>query len=186
MGADLILPSIENEKRAELQEAHRSYTKSVEEEIARDPSLIVAALSGVYDVTREVMGSGYFRDAYNQMNLLAWFGLDWRFEEVCSLINPEMLMTPASARKFLDLLAEREPVFEHNLTAGGAPWSTPQPGAVVSDLQNLHAQIAGQGEVGPSLPPAEILIPLMRDKYEQLKALLNEAIVRNEAVACSI
>jgi DNA-directed RNA polymerase specialized sigma54-like protein len=57
---------------------------------------------------------GYFRDSYNNSNVLSQFGLDW-WGDVIPLLDPEGMLSPEKAERLLALLDEHEQEFEANV-----------------------------------------------------------------------
>jgi hypothetical protein len=101
---------------------------------------------------------GYFRDSYNPSNLLWLFDLSWWQDVLEVLVDKDGKMSPRSAKRFLQMLADREPVFETNLKK-----VKPAKGETRAEVEEYF-----------------------RDKYERLKASLQQAIDRKESVQCSL
>lgn len=60
------------------------------------------------------MQRGYFRDSYNDWDLLWKFGLSW-WTDIIPLLDMRNRLTVRAANKFLAMLKEREPAFQANL-----------------------------------------------------------------------
>lgn len=63
-------------------------------------------------------GQGYFRDPYNDWDVLWKFGLSW-WADVIPMLDKGHLLVPDKTRRLLELLSEREPTFEG--TIAGLP-----------------------------------------------------------------
>jgi hypothetical protein len=101
---------------------------------------------------------GYFRDSYNPSNLLWLFDLSWWRDVSDVLVAKGGKMSPKNAKRFLRLLADREPVFEANLKK-----AKPAKGETRAEVEEYF-----------------------RDKYERLKAFLQQAMDRRESIQCSL
>jgi DNA polymerase II small subunit/DNA polymerase delta subunit B len=101
---------------------------------------------------------GYFRDSYNNSNLLWLFDLNWWRDVGDRLLDKRYRMSPKNAMKLLQELQQREPIFEDN-------------------VQKVKP---ANGET-----PAEI-IQYFRDKYKRLRAFLREAIDKKAYIECSV
>ena len=101
---------------------------------------------------------GYFRDSYDSSNLLWLFNLSWWQDVSDVLAGRGGKMSPRSARRFLQMLADREPVFEANLK-----------------------------KVKPAKGETQVEVEeYFREKYDCLKAFLRQAIDRKESIQCSL
>jgi hypothetical protein len=105
----------------------------------------------------KIYEKGYFRDSYNSSNLLWLFGLGW-WEEVMEMLDDIGEMSPPYVERFLQMLVDREGIFEAN-------------------LQTLEVW-EGWTESG--------METYFRKKYKRLKVLLKEATKLNEAIVCSV
>jgi hypothetical protein len=101
---------------------------------------------------------GYFRDSYNPSNLLWLFDLSWWQDVLEVLVDKDRKMSPANAGRFLRMLVDREPVFEAKLKK-----VKPAKGETRAEVEEYF-----------------------RDKYERLKAFLQQAIDRKECIECSL
>jgi hypothetical protein len=101
---------------------------------------------------------GYFRDSYNSSNLLWLFDLSWWQDVLEVLVDKDGKMSTRNAKRFLQMLADREPVFEANLKK-----VKPAKGETRAEVEKYF-----------------------RDKYEHLKAFLQQAIDRRESIQCSL
>jgi hypothetical protein len=101
---------------------------------------------------------GYFRDSYNSSNLLWLFDLSWWQDVLEVLVDKDRKMSPRNAERFLQMLADREPVFE----------------AKLKKVKPAKGETRAEAE------------EYFRDKYEHLKAFLQQAIDRKESIQCSL
>ena len=83
-----------------------------------------AAQEKVYFYFDKMYELGYFRDSYNQTNLLWLFGLSWWRDVLNILTDKDGFMQPDQAKSFLQLLKSREGVFKGNLKNGQADYFT--------------------------------------------------------------
>lgn len=58
---------------------------------------------------------GYFRDSYNDWNLLWKFGLSW-WADVIPMLDANRELTQAKTAELLQMLQAREPLFRANLS----------------------------------------------------------------------
>jgi hypothetical protein len=63
--------------------------------------------------------SGYFRDSYNNSNLLWQFGLSW-WSDVIPMLNRNDELSPQRAQKLLSMLDSRSAEFEERIAARAA------------------------------------------------------------------
>ena len=62
---------------------------------------------------------GYFRDPYNDWDVLWQFGLSW-WNDVIPMLDHEDRLSVAKARRLLAMLDQREEIFEERLPEGDA------------------------------------------------------------------
>jgi hypothetical protein len=101
---------------------------------------------------------GCFRDSYNPSNLLWLSDLSWWRDVSDVLVGKGGKMSPRNAERFLQMLADGEPVFEANLKK-----VKPAKGETRAEVEKHF-----------------------RDKYERLKTFLRQAIDSKESVQCSL
>ena len=159
MGADLYLNSV-------FQKNRDKYEPKFDHWVAKRNALRKAgqleaadeAQKSVLKYYDKMYERGYFRDSYNPSNLLWLFGLSWWRDVLDVLVGKDGKMSPRNAKRFLQMLADREQVFE----------------------ANLKKVKPAKGETGAEVEK------YFRDKYERLKAFLRQAIDRKESVQCSL
>ena len=158
MGADSYLNSVFQKHRAR-------YAPKFDHWVAKKNALHKAGQQEAADEAQKQVlkyydkmnERGYFRDSYDRSNLLCLFELSW-WEDVLVFVDEDGDMTPRNARRFLEMLAEREPVFEANLKK-----VKPAKGETRAEVEKYF-----------------------RDKHERLKVFLRQAIDRRECVQCSL
>ena len=159
MGADLFLPSVSQKQFDKYQPLFYEWLQQFET-LQADGNIAEAdvAQQQVDTYYNKMLARGYFRDSYNNSNLLKLFKLSWWADVSNILTDEEGLMSPENAQRFLQLLQEREPVFITNL-----------PQVELCD--------------GESQEEAE---QYFYEKYQQLQAFLQEAIDIDESIVCSL
>jgi hypothetical protein len=149
MGADLYIREL-------FDPGHRKWERKFARAIARRDRLpqgstqYLEAQQRVEFCYDQMYSAGYFRDSYNDSDVLWKFGLSW-WGDVIPMLEEERQLTPEAAAKFLSMMEEREAVFQQNLTE----LSTPEK-------------------------------RYFRQKYEQLKRFLNQAISLRAPIECSL
>ena len=132
----------------------------------------------VHENYEKMYSVGYFRDSYNNWNLLWQFDMDYwvTFRKFC---NKEGDVTPAGAEKLLAKLKSLEPVFEKNmadLKAGkNRVWDFEE------DLKTDKKTFKSDKELNRK--DAE---KYYRKHYEELKKFLGEAIEAKSIIEASI
>jgi hypothetical protein len=159
MGADLYLNSV-------FQEHCDKYAPKFDQWVAKRKALYKAgqqeaadrAQKQVLKYFEKMHERGYFRDSYNPSNLLWLFDLSWWQDVLEVLVDKDGKMSTRNAERFLQMLADREPVFEAKLKK-----VKPAKGETRAEVEEYF-----------------------RKKYERLKAFLRQAIDRKESVQCSL
>jgi hypothetical protein len=159
MGADLYLNSV-------FQEHCDKYAPKFDHWVAKRKALYKAGQQEAADKAQKwvlkyygkMHERGYFRDSYNPTNLLWLFDLSWWRDVSDVLVGKDRKMSPRNAGRFLQMLADREPVFEAKLKK-----VEPAKGETRAEVEKYF-----------------------RGKYERLKAFLRQAIDRKESVQCSL
>jgi hypothetical protein len=113
VGADLYLEPVFTENREQWeplfnQAAHRR------DKLPEGSALREQAQADVERYFDKMHARGYFRDSYNNWNLLQHFGLDW-WEDVLPLLDEEGCLSVERLVEFRVRLWAAEPLFEHNL-----------------------------------------------------------------------
>lgn len=154
MGADLYIESISQRKQTLYRDKFEQAVKM------RD------ALKSPYNQEyqelvefyyHKLKSAGYFRDSYNNSNLLFRFELSYWKNDLELDDNGDL--PPSQARRLLAMLKEREPIFEESLT-------------------RIH-------EDGWSDEP-EAVVHYFRMKYLRLRVFLKMAIKLNETIIWSV
>ena len=159
MGADLYLNSV-------FQKHRDRYAPKFDHWVAKRNALRKAgqreaadeAQKSVLKYYDKIYERGYFRDSYNPSNLLWLFDLSWWQDVLEVLVGKDGKMSPRNAGRFLQMLADREPVFETNLKK-----VKPAKGETQAEVEEYF-----------------------REKYDRLKAFLRQAIDRKECIECSL
>jgi hypothetical protein len=158
MGADLYLNSV-------YQQNTDQYKPLFEEWVQRRDTLLArgkdeeakAAQVKVEEYYDKMYERGYFRDSYNDSNMFWLFGLSW-WDDVIPMLDDDGLLQVTEVQSLLDTLKEQESDFEENLHKKST-WE----GWTKSDMETYF-----------------------RDKYQRLRAFLEEAMTLNEAILCSL
>lgn len=135
-----------------------------------------------YTGFRTDIGVGYYRDSYNNWNLLWQFGLSY-WTDIKKFHDEEGIMSSKNAEKLLKELQTREVLFEKNMQD-------------LMDKKNIVWDYKKYGEAGneleqPVLEPEEKLDRVKaqayyRKHYKELKAFLKKAIKLKSDVECSL
>jgi hypothetical protein len=159
VGADLYLNSVFPKNQARHKPKFNYWVAK------RDASQKAAKLEAadkaqqqVWKYYNRMCEHGYFRDSYNSSNLLWLFDLSWWQDVAGVLTDKGGKMNLSKVRRFLQMLEDREPLFDANLK---------------------KVKLAE----GETRQDAE---KYFRDKYKRLKAFLQEAIDRKERIECSL
>jgi hypothetical protein len=113
MGADLYIPPLFQQQRKQweppFEEAvrKRDRLKSGSQEHRQAQALVEQCYDMLYE-------QGYFRDSYNDWNLLWKFGLSW-WEDVIPMLDDDYQLSVAEVHNLLNMLKQRETVFELKL-----------------------------------------------------------------------
>ena len=159
MGADLYLNSSFQKNRARYEAKFNHW-------VAKRDALHKAGKKKAADEAQQQVAKyydkmyerGYFRDSYNPSNLLWLFDLSWWQDVLEVLVGKDGKMSPRNAGRLLQMLADREPVFETNLKK-----VKPAKGETQAEVEEYF-----------------------REKYDCLKAFLRQAIDRKECIECSL
>ena len=135
-----------------------------------------------YTGFRTSVNAGYFRDSYNNWNLLWQYGLDY-WVAFKKYLDEEGLLTPQGAQELLDELKKREVVFQGNMALMLIKKNP------VWDYDRYNG-----GKIGePTYRPEKITLAERKDAVKwyikhakELKAFLRKAIKLNSPIECSI
>lgn len=160
MGADLYINSIYNIQRQQYEPKFNHWV-SVRENYknAGKTKAVKKAQKQVWKYYDKMNGDeGYFRDSYNDSNLLWRFELSWWKDVGEKLINKEGNLGLDKIKQFRQMLSENEALFEANLE---------------------KMELVGD-------ETREDIKAYFHHKYTQLKKFLNRALQLNEHIYCSI
>ena len=115
MGADLYIQSL-YQPHSERWDAQFAAAVKRRDSLPAGSPEHAEAQKQVEDCCEQMLSQGYFRDPYNNWDLLWQFGLSW-WNDVIPMLDGDGRLTVARAKKFLALLTEREDVFEERLSA---------------------------------------------------------------------
>lgn len=110
MGADLYINALYEPTHAKWESEFEwavSARDAATDEFSRKAAQIL-----VEQVYARMHSRGYFRDSYNNWNLLWKFGLSW-WSDVIPMLDAEGCLTPEQAACLLDTLKERESAFNN-------------------------------------------------------------------------
>jgi len=159
MGADLYLSSVSQKQFAKYEPLFEEWVSRRDAlQAAGNLAEAEAAQQKVETYYDKMYARGYFRDSYNNSNLLWLFKLSWWADVSGILTDDEGLMSPENAQCFLHLLQEREAVFSANL-----------PQVELTDDESR-----------------ETAEQYFCEKYRQLQVFLQEAIDKDESIICSL
>ncbi len=113
MGADLYITPLYEPQRKEWEPKFQEAAQKRDRLKMGSPERDLAQLTveKLYDKMYEC---GYFRDPYNDWDLLWKFGLSW-WQDVIPMLNEDRRLSVAEAGNLLDMLKTRENTFEMNL-----------------------------------------------------------------------
>jgi len=101
---------------------------------------------------------GYFRNSYNSSNLLWLFDLSWWQDVLEVLVGKDGKMRPRNAKRFLQMLADREPVFEANLKKVKPARGETRAERAFNAHSEAEAQTAGSAAKGPGGNPRPLFL----------------------------
>ena len=113
MGADLYINSRYQPQRLKWQKV---FDAAVEERNRLQPETaeFKRVQAKVEDAYSRMYERGYFRDSYNDNNLLRKFGLSW-WEDVIPMLNADGELSVSQAERLLEMLKEQHNEFLGNL-----------------------------------------------------------------------
>lgn len=113
MGADLYLRSLYEKQEAEWRPRFDEAVKE-RNRTKRGTPEYEAAQQRVEECYEQLHGLGYFRDAYNDWDVLWRFGLSW-WNDVSPLLSRGRWLSVENAERVVSLLAQREDEFKDNM-----------------------------------------------------------------------
>jgi hypothetical protein len=113
MGANLYINPLHEKQRQQWEPKFEKAARERDRLKLGTPERELAQLTveKFYDKMYE---RGYFRDSYNDPNLLWQFRLSW-WEDIIPMLDSKNRLSVKAAAKFLGMLNEREPLFRANL-----------------------------------------------------------------------
>jgi hypothetical protein len=115
MGADLYINSLYDSQRARWERRFEAAVKHRDSLPADSPDHNEAQAQ-VDHCFEQMRSRGYFRDPYNDWDLLWHFGLSW-WSDVIPMLDEDCRLTVGAATRLLAMLTEREGVFGQRLSA---------------------------------------------------------------------
>jgi hypothetical protein len=115
MGADLYIQSLYQQHRERWQPKFEAAVKR-RDSLPEDSPEREQAQKQVEDCFEQMLSQGYFRDPYNNSDLLWQFGLSW-WTDVIPMLDEDGRLSVAGATKLLAMLTEREGVLEERVSA---------------------------------------------------------------------
>jgi hypothetical protein len=115
MGADLYINSLYEPQRASWEQKFEAAVKHRDSLPADSPERDEAQIEVDHCFT-QMRSQGYFRDPYNDWDLLWHFGLSW-WSDVIPMLDEDCRLTAGAATKLLAMLTEREGRFGERLSA---------------------------------------------------------------------
>jgi len=158
MGADLYIMSI-------FESNHGQYEPAFAELVEQRNQLREAgkylqaeqAQEQIEQLHDRMYEAGYFRDSYNDSNLLWLFGISY-WQDIRDMLNKRSELEPEQAKTLLKRLSRRERIFEARL----------------QEQSVLESWTKEERET------------YFRKKYAEFRRFLQQAIDLNEAIYCSI
>jgi len=114
MGADLYINSLYEPERARWEHKFDAAVKHRETKPAGSPEWDEAQKE-VEHCFEQMRSQGYFRDPYNDWDLLWHFGLSW-WNDVIPMLDEDCRLNAGAATRLLAMLTEREGVFGERLS----------------------------------------------------------------------
>jgi len=112
MGADLYITALSEPTHEQWEPEFERAARARDQ--APDEASRKAAQVRVSHVYEQMYSRGYFRDSYNNWNLLWKFGLSW-WTDVIPMLDAEGCLSPEQVGRLLEALKLREPKFESAL-----------------------------------------------------------------------
>jgi hypothetical protein len=109
MGADLYITALYEPTHEQWEPEFEKAAQARDD--APDEASRKAAQVWVSRAYERMYSRGYFRDSYNNWNLLWKFGLSW-WTDAIPMLDAEGWLSPERAGRLLEILKQREPKFE--------------------------------------------------------------------------
>src|SRR5260370_31616160 len=113
MGADLFIGSLQEEQRRQWEPEFEKAAR-LRDSLKKGSSERQQAQARVEECFEKMREKGYFRDPYNDWDLLWKFRLSW-WEDVIPMLDEEERLSVERVEHLLALLHERENVFDLKL-----------------------------------------------------------------------
>ncbi len=115
MGADLYINSLYEPQRARWERKFDAAVKHRDSLPTDSPHRAEAQVQVDHCFT-QMRSQGYFRDPYNDWDVLWHFGLSW-WDDVIPMLDEDCRLTTGAATRLVAMLTEREGVFGERLSA---------------------------------------------------------------------
>jgi chaperonin cofactor prefoldin len=109
MGADLYIMPLHQQQRQQWEPQFEAAVRR-RDSLKRGSKEYQQAQEEVEECYEKLHEEGYFRDPYNDWDLLWKFGLSW-WDDVIPMLDKEGCLSVAQVRSLLAMLKERENVF---------------------------------------------------------------------------
>lgn len=187
MGADLYIKEIHDKQKIKYSPLCDRWvvarTRAEEANNEAEVDKAQAKVTKYYDL---MYSEGYYRDSYNNWNLLWQFDLDYGVI-FSKLLDKEGNLTPAKAKKLLDMLKAKEGVFKANmeglLNDTNKIWDYRRISKV--SLETLKRPVHEPNK-DFNLKDRPNAVMYYQAHYKELKGFLNTAIKLDTPIECSI
>lgn len=117
MGADLYIRSVSDKLKKEWEpkfDKACADREIISQKYGKDSVQAQKAQKKVEEAYNAMYAQGYFRDSYNDSNVLWLFGLSW-WQDITPMCNKKGFLPVRASEKFLRMLVLREATFEERL-----------------------------------------------------------------------
>ncbi|MDP2897661.1 MAG: hypothetical protein Q8Q12_14075 [bacterium] len=113
MGADLYIPSLYDPQKKEWKPC---FNEAVEarNRLERGTPEYEAAQKRVEESYEQMLSQGYFRDPYNNLDVLWQFDLSW-WRDISPLLDKHGFLPVPKTRQVLKMLDQHQPDFDQNM-----------------------------------------------------------------------
>ncbi len=115
MGADLYIQSLHAAQRARWERRYEAAAK-LRDRLPAGSTEAKGAQAEVERSFEQMYARGYFRDPYNNRDVLWQFGLSW-WTDIIPMLDGDSALSVSASRRLLLILKERETAFEERLSA---------------------------------------------------------------------